>query len=349
MLSHFQPKAEHGVCEHAVVGHELVEIGIEIERLVDRRLARDEAVAPFVAERCGGDHAELAVFKDVERRAGRDAAGEIDRQVALLEQDEVRIVELAKDALQVDIVVADTRTAVEEALQRVVIGNLAATVIETGPVVVAAIICVARTEGRLAIAADRSGHGDEAFGRDGAGGQIDHAAAEFAGEVRGIGLLDQARCDNAGREDVERHHAAERLRGGQGEAVEQGERIAIAKAADIDETVALGRQAGHAAERTRDIALARAGDAFCIEDGDDLAGRAGHVALAATSDDDRTARNRNVGLGLFFDVGNVARNGIVCVVDIVGQLLVRHLCFCRWRAFGAGTLRQSGCREGEGG
>ena len=79
MLSHFQPKAEHGVCQHAVVRHELVEIGIEIERLVDRRLARDEAVAPFVAERCGGDHPELAVLEHIERRAGRDAAGEIDR------------------------------------------------------------------------------------------------------------------------------------------------------------------------------------------------------------------------------------------------------------------------------
>ena len=111
----------------------------------------------------------------------------------------------------------------------------------------------------------------------------------------------------------------------------------------------MGRQAGHAAKRTRDIPFACAGDALGVEDGDDLAGRAGHVALAATGDDDRTAGNRNVGLGLFFDVGNVAGNGIVRVVDIVGQLLIRHLCFCRWRAFGAGTLRQSGCREGEGG
>ena len=39
------------------------------------------------------------------------------------------------------------------------------------------------------------------------------------------------RRDHAGREDVERNHAAERLGAGQRQAVEQRQRVAIAKAA----------------------------------------------------------------------------------------------------------------------
>ena len=92
------------------------------------------------------------------------------------------------------------------------------------------------------------------------GGEVDHAAAEFAGIVHRIALLDQRRGDHAGREQVERDDAAQRLGARQRRAVEQRERIAVAEAADVDEAGADHAEAGDAAERAGDVAFAGAGD-----------------------------------------------------------------------------------------
>ena len=89
--------------------------------------------------------------------------------------------------------------------------------------------------------------------------------------------------------------AAERLRRGQRQAVEQRERVAIAQAADIDEAVAHGRQAGDAGQRAGDVAFARPRNAGAVEHRDDLRRGASDVLPAATGDDDCAPGDRNIG------------------------------------------------------
>src|SRR3546814_1170518 len=82
---------------------------------------------------------------------------------------------------------------------------------------------------RLAIPADAARQRHKRFARARLGGQVDDAAAEFAGKIRRIAFLNEGRIDDVGRKDVERDDALQRLGAGQRRAVEQRERIAVAR------------------------------------------------------------------------------------------------------------------------
>ena len=344
VFADLQPETEQSVQEDAVVGDEIGEIGPQFEIGVDRGLLRDAAIAPFVAERGGGDHADAARVAEIGAGAHGDAAREVrGRPVGLLQQDAVRIAELGQDRLAVDAGIADARTAVEEALQRR--NDVAAAIVEAEPVILRAVIGVALGEGGLLVPADPCGQRDEAFVGDRLGRQIDDAAAEFAGEIRGIGLLHQAGGDDIGRKDVERDDAAQRLGRGQREAVQERQRIAIAEPADIDEAVAHGRKPGHAAQGAGDVAFARSCDGLGGEDRDNLRGIAlGFDPAAPGHDDEIAAGNRNFGrlvdLGVDLRILADARGG-------VGQDIV-VLRFGRFALRDAAGRAASALRESEG-
>ena len=116
--------------------------------------------------------------------------------------------------------------------------EVARAVVEAEPVEVAAVIGIAELEGGLAFEADAGADLEEGLARHRRGGEVDHAAAELAGIIDRIALLDERAGDHAGREDVERDDAAQRLGARQRRAVEQRQRIAVAEAADEDEAVA---------------------------------------------------------------------------------------------------------------
>src|SRR3546814_18019319 len=68
---------------------------------------------------------------------------------------------------------------------------------------------------RLAIPADAARQRHKRFARARLGGQVDDAAAEFAGKIRRIAFLNEGRIDDVGRKDVERDAALQRLGAGQ--------------------------------------------------------------------------------------------------------------------------------------
>ncbi len=67
VFAHFQAEAEQTVDQHAIVRGEFAEVRVELQLLVYRGLFGNEAVAPLVADRAGGDHAEAAIGENVER------------------------------------------------------------------------------------------------------------------------------------------------------------------------------------------------------------------------------------------------------------------------------------------
>ena len=337
MIAQLEPEPEQAVDQNAVVGDEVAEIGVEIEVRIDRGLRDDRAVAPLVADTRGGDHAELPVGEDGERGAGRQPGGPVDRQLLhFLGDDEVGVAQLLGNRLLVDLEVAHPQAAVEELPQR---GRcIARSVVEAEPVEIRTVIVVTGGKCGLFVAADPGADFQEAFVGDGAGGEVDHAAAELAREIGRIGLLHQAGCDHVGREDVQRDHAAQRLRAGEGEAVQQRERIAIAEAADVDEALSLHRKAGDPAQRAGNVAFAGPRDLLAGQDGNDLGRAARHVARAPAGDDDLAPAAGNGDFRFLRPFGLVRRGaaafGIRC-------------------PFGARTgrrdsaLRQCGAGEGE--
>ena len=344
VLADLETEAEHRICEDALVGLELRAVLIEIERAVHRDLAGDEAVAPFVAERGGGDDAETSVGGNVEARACRDPRRPVDGQfIGALEEDLIGIAQFEQDRLLIDLRVGDLEATVEERLQ---IGTrFAATVVETEPVIIRAVIAVSGPECGFGVAGDAGADLDEAFVRYRAGREVDHAAAEFAREVGRVGFLHEAGRDDAGREDVERDDTAQRLRRGQGKTIEQGERITIAKAANEDETVPHGGKARHAGKGARNVAFAGAGDAGTVEHGHDLRGRAGDVLPAASRDNDRATGHRDIGFFEIFFLGRVVDAlGLLCLKGIGSGIFICGYAF----GTGADTRILSECRCGQG-
>jgi hypothetical protein len=225
---------------------------------------------------------------------------------------------------------------------------IAAAVVESSPVVIAAVIDIALREGGLFVAADAGADLDEGLVGNRERGEVDHPAAELTGEIGGIGLLDQARGDHVGRKDVERDHAAERFGRGERQAVEQRKRVAIAEAADVNEAVADRREAGDAVQRTGDVAFAGAGDRLGAEHVDDLGGSALDVAAALPGYDNFAAGDRDVGfVNLLLALGGGRVGNRLHVLGSLGALV--------WGAFRAGPgrgaciLGQGETRIGQGG
>ena len=294
MLAQLQPETEQAVHEDAVVGDEVDEFAVKIEVRVNRALLQGNAVLQAVLDRGRGDYAKARIAADVESRAAGDAAGEIGPLLAdALQQHQVGVAQLLQDAGLVHARIGNARAAVEEGLQGG--RRVARAVIEAGPVGVGPVIGQPVGKGGLRIAADAGGQRQEALVGNGAGGEVDHTAAEFAREVGRISLLNQAGGDDVGREDIERDHAAERLRARQRQAVEQGERIAIAEAAHEHVAVALHRQTGHAAQRAGDVPFPGTGDVFGRQHVDHLGRAALHVLDRIAGDhDDAAAGDRDI-------------------------------------------------------
>ena len=166
------------------------------------------------------------------------------------------------------------------------IGHAARALVEAQPVGLAAEIGIAEFARRRRVGRDRPADRHEVLVGNRLGGEVDDAAAEFARIVDRIGLLDERGPDDRGREDVERHRAAQRLGARQGRTVEQRRGIAIAEAADIDEAAAHDAEAGDASQRAGDIALARARDVLARQHRHHLRGGAHDVRDMAPDHDD---------------------------------------------------------------
>ncbi len=170
---------------------------------------------------------------------------------------------------------------------------------------------------------------EEGLARHGGGGEVDHAAAEFAGIIDRIALLDERRGDHAGRENVERDDAPERLRAGQRQTVEQRERITIAQAAHEDEAVADHGKAGDALQRAGDVAFAGAGDIRAGEDRDHLRRLPDDAVRAARAGDDDVGARRgdlNVLAGIVLRRGRV---GLGLILSRRRRGGLRHRLRCR--------------------
>ena len=252
VLADFEPETEQAVHDDAVVGDDAVIARLRIARqiLLDRRLLQRITGAPLVADPGSRDDAEFATG-ELDRGAAGDARRPVDRNmIILLQQRRLGVDQFHLDRLEVgrrEIGAFEDRLAAgERSLEQR--RNVAGAVVETGPVGVAAIIGIAKLVRRLAVPADPAAEGQEGFARDRLGREVDHAAAEFAGEICRIALLDERRIDDVRREDVERHNTLQRFGAGQRQTVQQCERVTIAKAANIDKAAADDRQAGDALE-----------------------------------------------------------------------------------------------------
>ena len=212
----------------------------------------------------------------------------------------------------------NTRTAVERGLQD--IGDVACAIVKTGPVGRAAIIGIAKLAGGFRVDADAQTGGQEILFRQGCGGKVDDAAAKFSGIVDRIAFLHRCAGQNARREQVQRNDALERLGRGQGRAVQQGLRIAIAQTADIDEAAIVDRQAGHALQRAGDIAVALAGNIFGGQHGNDGRGAARLVGNETALDDNLVPQTACAGCT---DIGAIPVIPVHGLID--GAVLIRGL------------------------
>ena len=311
VIAQLESETDQAVHDDAVVGNHAVVIGLRIARQVEveRGLLQRIAGAPLVADPRGRDDPQLAIGKG-DRRAAGDPGRPVDRDmVVLLQQRGFGVYQLHLDRFQIVLAVIgalqDWLAAGKSSFQQR--RNIAGAVVEPRPVGVAAIIGIAELVRRLAVPADAAAEGQERFARGRFGREVDHAAAEFAGEVRRIAFLDQRRVDHVRREDIERNDALQRLGAGQRRTVEQRERITVAKAADINKAAADDRQTGDALQRPRNIAFAGARDVGRRQDRDDLGGRADDIGGIAAGDDDfliGAAGDRNIAVF-------VLRRGIV--------------------------------------
>ena len=138
--------------------------------------------------------------------------------------------------------------------------DVAVAIVETERVPVRTEIGQAVFESGLAVTAHAEADREEVLYRDSLGGEVDHTAAKFTRIVGRVGLLDQRRCNDIGREDVERNNAAKRFGARQGEAVEECKRVAITQTANKDAAIAYKRQTSDTAKRASNVAFARTGD-----------------------------------------------------------------------------------------
>uniref|UniRef100_A0A0N4ZLJ2 NAD-specific glutamate dehydrogenase n=1 Tax=Parastrongyloides trichosuri TaxID=131310 RepID=A0A0N4ZLJ2_PARTI len=218
-------------------------IALELALFLDRLTG-----APGVVVAGDGDDAQVA---DLGRRAeaARQFQAAVDGRLLTLHQAQRRIDQRAAHRLhfrgrevgQVDLL-ARAESHVDGAW------DLAGVVVEAGPIGIRAVVDEIVARGGLSVAADADLEGQEGLGRGVHGAQVDDPAAELARIVGGIGLLNRHARQDAGGEQVQRHHALQRLGAGQRRAVQQGRGIALAQAAHIDEAAIDDRQAGHAGQ-----------------------------------------------------------------------------------------------------
>ena len=180
---------------------------------------------------------------------------------------------------------------------------------------------VPEVSGRLSVAAQPEAELEERLAWHSQRREIDQTTAKLAREVRRVALLDDRRRDDIGREQIERHGAAQRLRTRQRQTVQEGLRVTVAETADIDEAVAADAEARHAAQSACDVALTRPGDVRGRQDREDLVSSLLDVAVTTADDDDLTDR-----------------------IDIHDLLCLFHLCLCS--RGGRGGRRLLGRRGG---
>ncbi|MNJ44726.1 hypothetical protein D3C77_397910 [compost metagenome] len=189
--------------------------------------------------------------------------------------------------------------------------NLARLIVEARPVGVRAVIDEVVARRGLGVAADARLEGQEGLGRGVHGAQVDDPAAELAGVVGGIGLLNRHASQDAGRKQIQRHHALQRLRAGQRRAVQQSRGIALAQAAHIDEAAFDDRQAGHPGQGGGGGGVARPLQVLRRQEGGHLGALTVGFGNVAAQDDD-VAELRRRGLG-----------DLIRVLRIGGQVIVQ--------------------------
>ena len=149
---------------------------------------------------------------------------------------------------------------------------------------------VSEVSGRLSVAAQPEAELEERLAWHSQRREIDQTTAKLAREVRRVALLDNRRRDDIGREQIERHGAAQWLRTRQRQTVQEGLRVTVAETADIDEAVAADAEARYAAQSACDVALTRPGDVGGRQHREDLVSSLLDVAVTTTDDDDLTDR-----------------------------------------------------------
>lgn len=271
---------------------------------VAKRSDQPRLVAPMSQDLAPVSDPEKLAGKCCQRCTGQNAPGH----------------QLAGNRRRIDRARTDPRAAAKEGLQRR--GQVALAIVETGPVAAAAVIGIAKMAGRFGIARHAEADRQERIARNRLGGEIDHAAAEFAGIVRRIAFLHQRRGNSAAGEQIERNHPLERFGAfGQRRPVEQRQRITVAKPTDIDIAAADHAEAGNPAQSASDVAFTGAGDLGARQHRDNLRGGTLDVADAIAGNDDLAAGGRNLNLLLRGRFGGLVRcGGIVLSRNGLGRL-----------------------------
>ena len=269
MLADIGRHAEQAVDDDAVFRRQIIEVDVRQQRVDTilrhdalRNLLHAAARTPGVVDAGRTDNADIDVAHEEVGRAA-ELAGEIDRNIVVALNE--RGVGIGQARGQVTHLrggeigaggdgIARGKGVTQVARQR------ARAIVEPGEVGRRTEIGIADLAGGDRVAAGAELDLEERVARYRLGGEVDRAAAEFAGIVDRIALLDGGRGDDAGREDVERHRAAQRIGRGQRRSVHQRERIALAQAADEHEAATDDAETGHALQRPGNIAIGGARD-----------------------------------------------------------------------------------------
>ena len=219
IVTPFQTHAKQAV-QHDVVagGHEvIVGAGFDLAVLDETFLLLTLAGAPAVLEAADGDHAQIAPAQ-IEGLASADVGLEVERDLVLLLNQVQRGIDQAlanTGQLGVGEIARADALAARQGLAQ--FGRLVAgAVIIAQHVGVRAVIGQALVEGGLGVAASPNAKREEGFVGNRDRLQIDQAAAELAGIVGRIALLDAGAGQDAGGKQVQRHDALQGLGAGQG-------------------------------------------------------------------------------------------------------------------------------------
>ena len=149
-----------------------------------KRIAR----APFVAVSRVEQYPHRCIVTDIKIGAASYVGRAIGWKVLVALDDSVTSChQLRCNRLRIDIASTDSIAAAKIGIKRRL--QIAVTIVKSAPILRAAIISIAKLIGGFTINADIAADGQECFAWYGFGGQVDHTAAEFTGEVGRIGFL----------------------------------------------------------------------------------------------------------------------------------------------------------------
>ena len=307
VIAEFGPNAEQAVDNATEFRGGKVEILIRLKlqraALAHRRAAGKLLFAGLglpIVRQTGGEHETDARVTHVPGAAARHVAAPVHRDIVVAEdhvgfgvgQGRGDVLQLAQREIATH---GQRLTSVLAGLNAG--GQTTGAVIIAGPVLASARIYITELAGGGGVGANAAAHREEGFLGHGPGRQVDDAAAEFAGEIDRIAFLHNRRSQYRGREQIERHHAAQRIRRRDRQAVQQRQRVTLTQTTHIDITAANNRQAGDALQGAGDVAFTRTRDVGLAQHRHHFAAQPHGVGDATADNDDfaaAAAGDRNV-------------------------------------------------------